>query len=743
MDHRLRLAASTAIIIVLASQSVHAQTSSTDDGAQGRRGGDEIIVTATRRAQSILDVPQSIQAIGGDAIEDLVINNVEDVVSLVPNLNIETNRKFGGRFNIRGFGDQEGAFTAFSTVGIYIDDTPLTDARANFEAGLFDIERIEVLRGPQGTLYGEGSLAGTVRIITNKPNVDEYSASLLGRVETTKDGEESYRVGGVVNVPLVKGKAALRVTGSYDDAGGFMDSGPWPTGAPVTEDVNGGSSVYVRAALQFNPTDAISIRPSFTYESVDAQAGPIDSIALPDLVGYSNGPDSFEDELSVFALEADIDFGWATLTSSTSYYDRTFDSIDDDLQANTIIDLFIAPSAFTTQTFMRETQTFSQELRLVSAADGPLTWLIGGFYRDKELKEDTLILSETIGLVAGDERTFFQDNAATFRQIAFFGEANYALNEKLTVTGGLRWFDEDASSALNFGVFDLGVFGFVLNPEITPDFSENGVLFKGAATYEVSDDITLYALYSEGYRPGGVNDRLADIGGMLTAEQLAALGTYQRDETSNYEVGLKSRLFDGRVAFNATAFYIDWSGTQVSSEPIPGANVVVNAEGADSIGFETDLMVHVTDRLTFGAAAGYAKAEISADTASASGVIPEGSALPHAPKFSGNAYLEYRHPLSNAIDARFRIDTRYTGARQNRVDIVGLSGAPLDEYNIVNALVGIEGEDWSANLYVNNLTNELAELNSLLFDDGTIGNVAAGFVRNRPRTFGLQVRKDF
>lgn len=735
----LKLASSVAAVALCIAPQAFAQSEADDETVVL----DEVLVTAARRSQSILDVPQSMQALGGAMLEDLVINSVEDVAALAPNLNVETNRKIGGRFNIRGFGDQDGAFTAFSTVGTYIDDTPLTDARANLQAALFDIDRVEVLRGPQGTLYGEGSLAGTVRIITNRPDVNEFSGKGLARAEITDGGDPSYRVAGVINVPLVKGVTALRVTASRDDVGGFMDSAPWQAGTPISRNVNGSSADYVRAALQFEPNAQITIRPSYTYENISAKAGPIDSIALPAFVGYSNGPDSFSDKLRIAALEADFDFGWATLTSSTSYYERDFASIDDDLGANTIIDLFIAPSTATTQDFSRQTETLSQEFRLVSSDATPLTWLAGVFYRKKDMSEDTLILNDTINAIVGNPNIFFQDNEARFEQHAVFGELNYSLTDRLTVTGGMRWFEEQARSSLQFGVFDLGVFGFVLNPEITPDFSENGTLFKGALTYQVQDNLTLYALYSEGYRPGGVNDRLVDLTGMLTPGQLAALSTYNRDETANYEAGLKGRFLDGRLSFNLSAFSIDWNDTQVATQPIPGANVVVNADGVRSSGFEADFAARVSDALRVGGAVGNADAKTVSDTDSASGLIPRGSPLAHAPLWSGNVYAEYLYSLGNARDLRLRIDARYTGKRFNGVEIVGQPATELEAYTLLNATAGYETPDWSFNLYVNNLTNENAQLNAMMFDDGLVGNLVAGYVRARPRTVGVQLRARF
>lgn len=731
---------STALGAVFASQGAFAQSESEGDAVK-KLG--TVTVTATKRAESILDVPQSIQAIGGEDLNDLAITNVEDVVSLVPNLNLEPDRKYGGQFNIRGFGDQGRAFASFSTVGIYVDETPLTDGFANLDSALYDLERVEVLRGPQGTLYGEGSLAGTVRLITNKPEFDTFSGEAMARAETTEDGEPSYRVGGFVNLPIAENSAALRLTASYDDQGGFMDAGPFPTGAPITEDVNDRKSTYLRAALKLKPSENLTLTPSYVYQRNKAAAGPIDSIALPELQGYSNGPDSFQDDLSIFALEAEYDFGNMILTSSSSYYDRAFDSIDDDLQANTLLSLFIAPTPFTTQTFTRDTETFTQELRLTSTGDGPFSWIVGGFYRNKDLKEDVLILSDLLQTVAGDDRTFLLDNQASFEQYAVFGEASYQLTDKFSVTGGLRWFDETADSSLNFGVFDFGVFGFVQNPNITPTLSEDDVLFKAAATYEASDDLTFYALYSEGYRPGGVNDRVVDIGGTLTPAELTALSTYAQDETKNYEIGLKSVLFNGKVNLNLTAFFIDWTGTQVAAEPIPGVNVVVNASGAESTGIEFDAIAQVTNELQIGGSLGLSNAEISSQTASAAGIIPEGASLPQAPEYSGSIFAEYVTPISGSLDGRFRLDARYTDDRVNRVDVVGLPGTPLDSYSTVNALIGLEAQDWSLNLYANNLTNEVAELDGILFDDGSLGNIVAGYVRNRPRTVGVQLQKQF
>lgn len=522
-----------------------------------------------------------------------------------------------------------------------------------------------------------------------------------------------------------------------------MDTAAWRDGTKKQKNVNDSTSTYFRGAVEAALTDTLTIRPSVMHSKVEGGAGPLDSIALPNFVGYANGPDGYTDTLSVAALEFDWTVPWAVVTSSTSYSERRFDALDDDIGANTIIDLFIAPSKAATQDYQRKIDTFTQEIRLVSTADSPLSWLAGGFYRERDLTEDVSILSDTIGAITGDGRTFFQENSAKFEQYAVFGEINYALTERLTLTGGLRWFKEDASSNLQFGVFDLRVFGFVLNPSISPDFDEDGTLWKSALTYDLSGNLSLYALYSEGYRPGGVNDRLVDLTGSLNPDQLAALSTYGKDETSNYEAGLKGRLFDGNLALNFSVFRIDWDDTQVATRPIPGANVVVNAKGARSTGFELDFQTALSNSTGIGGAVGYADAKTIADTRSASGLIPKGSSLAHAPEWSGNVYLDRTQPLDSGGALNFRIDARYTGLRQNAVDVVGQPGTPLSAYLFLNALVSYERDSYSLDLFVNNLTNKRSELNAALFNDPLLDDLIAGYVRNKPRTVGLQLRMRF
>lgn len=703
-----------------------------------------IIVTATRRGQSIQVIPQSIQAISGEEIEDLALVNIEDTVSLVPNLNLRSDRKFGGVFNIRGVGGLSDRFTQFSTVGLYLDEVPISDAIANLEAALFDIDRIEILKGPQGTLYGEGSLAGTVRIITAQPDPSEFSAKGLARVESTEDGGTSYRVAGAVNLPLAEDVAALRLTASYDDQDGYLDAAPFPAASPVNEDVDDTETSYVRAALKLAPSDALSITPSVTYQKAEYGSGPIDSEALPDLTGFLNGPDFAEDELTIYGVELEYSFANATLTSSTSYYDRRFRSTDDDILTNAVISAFFAPSPFTTQVQGRDTEVLTQELRLASMDDGAFSWLAGGFYRSRDIDSQTAINNDVVGAIFGDGRIFVQDNQAEFEQFAVFGEVTYEFTDDFVLTGGIRWFTEDISSNVDFGLFSADTFMF---EEISrePDQSEDDVLFRVAASYFPGEDVQLYAQYSEGYRPGGVNDRVIDIFGVLSPAQIEALLSYEQDETRNYEIGIKSQLLDKRLTLNVSGYYIDWEGIQIDLD-IPAATGLVftdNVGQGTSVGAELELLAAPTDNLYFGILLGYASAETDGDTSTGAGTIPDGAELPFAPELNGYLFVEYARPLSGALDARFRIDASHTGSRKADIDVAGNPGFTLDEYQTFDLSLGIESVNWSATLYAKNITNELAEQNAFLFNDPIFGNALAGFVRNRPRTIGVQFQAGF
>ena len=704
---------------------------------------EEIVVTASKRDKSLLDLPQSIQAISGRDIEKLALVSIEDVTSLVPNLNLNSSAKRGGGFNIRGVAALSEQFSQFATVGLYLDETPISDGFANFDIAMYDLERVEVLKGPQGTLYGEGSLSGTIRVITKKPEMNIFSAGALTALETTRHGEMSYRASAAINIPLANDVAALRIAASHKDDGGFIDATSG-IGAVIEEDVNDTKSTYLKAALKLQLSDNFEMMPSFIYQKRTVDAGIIDAIALPDLTGFSNGPNDLSEELKIYSLEANYDLGWADLVSSTSYLDRTMTSQDDDILTNAIISAFFAPSDVTTQDFDRSIKIFTQELRLVSQGDGPFEWLGGIFYRDRQYEEQVDISNAVVGAVFGDPRVFTQDNQADYKQVAVFGEVNYHLTDTFTLTAGARWFEEEIGSRLDFGTLSLVTFGFetVLRE---PKIKEDGVLLKFAATYQPTDTMTLYALFSQGIRPGGVNDRVLDILDLLSSEEEDALATFDSDSTDNYEIGLKTQLFDKRLSLNLAGFYIDWTNIQLDRnfQNIPGPEFTINGGKSRSIGMELEAVAHPTANLQFGAFLGYNDAEMSEEITTSSGVIPKGAKLPFAPSFSASLFSEYSFPIGDDYEADIRVDWRHVSGSNAGIDAVGDPALKLSGYQTLDLRLGVDFGKWSASVYAKNLTDKRTELDGLLFNDSIFGNALASYVRNRPRTIGVQLQANF
>lgn len=691
-----------------------------------------IVVTATRRDETLLEVPQSIQVLGGERLESLDITGIEGIAGLAPNLNLEGGTKLGGGFNIRGISALSNESTQFATVGLYYGETAISDGFFNFDLATFDVDRVEILKGPQGTLYGEGSLGGTIRLIPNAPDLYTVEARALGRVSGTKSGGANYQGAGVVNIPLVEDRLALRVTGSYQDQSGFIDSA-------VEEDFNTRQTAYIRASLGWAVTDALTVTPSFLYQRLDADGFNLDGISSPDLTNISANDDGLDETLKIYALDVDYDFGWATLVSASSYFSRQQDGVDDDIFTNAILAGAGLSSPGTPQFFDRERSAFSQEIRLVSQSDGSFDWLIGGYYRNRDVLDDVIIDDPVISAVFGDP-VFDRDLDVQYEQVAVFGEVNYEILPRLTITGGLRWFDEAIKGVSSLGsIQPIPVapgLAFVTDFDRPVAIDESDVLFKAAVDYEVTDDLLVYFLFSQGVRPGGVNEGILDFLDVLTPAEEAALTTYGQDSLNNYEVGLKASLLDGAVTASLSGFLIGWSDVQLDQQISPGLAVVINAGSARTTGIEFEVAARPHERFDVGLAFGLNDAEINEEfTISAGNVIADGAQLPFAPQFSGNLYGEYRHPLSGGNTAFARFDARHVGERLNQVPTSNNPGFVLDDYQILDAQVGVEFGRIRATVFATNLTDQRAELNAI-----GVGLPPAGIVRNRPRTIGFTLQ---
>ncbi|MBW2367388.1 MAG: TonB-dependent receptor [Deltaproteobacteria bacterium] len=696
------------------------------------------VVTASKREVRIQNIPMSIQALTGETLEKIGSDGFEDFIYRIPGLTINVGSNGFNSLQIRGISAIADSPTASATVGFYIDDTPISSALQAPDAALFDLERIEVLKGPQGTLYGEGSLGGTVRLITRKPEMNEFEGKIqLTGSKTENSSGYSYKTNALVNVPLIDDKLALRVSGSHNNDDGFVDDAN-----SGDEGTNSYRKSNIRATFRFEPFEKLSISPTFIYQKIDGGSPAYDSPLYPDLTWFRELPynEDFGDEYKLFALTFEYNLGWAELTSNTSYYDRDLTLLADaSLTNNSFMKPFLAAVFGLDSPFIRtdgasQTETFTQELRLVSTAKGPFSWVFGGFYRDRENGDQWHLPSAPLLLGTGNETIFAFDVMQTAEQIAVFGDVNYAILDNLILTGGARWFREEIEGNSLYQQIFLNPFNpfELVSGRTQSEVTDDDVLFKLALAYNPVDNMMLYTQFTQGIRPGGTNERSADFGFGQRVDP-----TFDSDSTNNYEAGIKSDWFDGRLRINAAYYYIDWQDVQVSDVGEIGQSFIINASEARSTGFEMELLTQPVYGLTLGLNLNYSiEAEITEETATARGTIPNGAPLPWSPELSGSAFAEYAFPIRQGLMGYAGADVQFMDEQFVQTQTGLSSPTALDGYETVNLHAGVTAANWGVQILVSNVTDELAELDVYPYP-------AFGFYRNRPRTISLQFTANF
>ena len=714
-----------------------------DDPLGGEPVGDytfeDTVVTASKREVKSQSIPMSIQALKGDRLEKTGVVNIEDFVNDIPGLTISP---AGGGLNslqIRGISTFANTVNASSTVGFYIDDTPISSPTNVPDFGMFDLERVEVLKGPQGTLYGEGSLGGTVRLITRKPQLDGFEGKVQLSTSQTKNAPDlNYQANAMINAPLVNDRLALRVSANFNDDAGYTDDAN-----SGDEGTNFSRKKGFRASLLWEPNEKLSILPRITYQKLDGGGGAWDSPLYPDLTHYREMTDgeSLDDENTILSLTVEYDLDWAVLTSNTSYYDRNFTSATDKSEVNATLNTLIQGlgiySPYTIQDVALQEETFTQEIRLVSPDTGPWNWVVGLFYRDRALNNDVILNNDQIGfvneLVYGqyNDRVFTNETEQTSKHIAMFGELNYNILENLVVTGGLRWFREEI---VGDSLYETrGLNGLELSGDTThSELTENDVMYKLAISHNPAENIMLYTQFTQGIRPGGTNDRAVDfgLGGPVVPVN------FESDKTDNYEAGIKSDWFNGRFRANLAAFYIDWKNVQVEDLGAFGQSFIVNAGRASSTGVELELAARPMEGLTLGFAMSYTEAKTTEETTTANGTIPDGATLPWAPEWSGSLSAEYAFPIFQDMNAFVSGDIQFMDEQYTAIQVGSDPGEPLDAYQTVNLRVGVSKGPWSALIFGTNIFNEQAQLNDSEWD-------LMRYIRNRPRTIGIQLSRSF
>ena len=712
---------------------------------------EEVVVTAQKRSESLQDVPISISALDESALDNLNITSFQDYVMQMPSVSFSQRRPGQASLFMRGI--SEGGNTNQSlqgpSVAIYLNEQPVTAIGFNLDVHIYDVERIEVLMGPQGTLYGAASQAGNLRIITNKPDTEAFAAGFDLTAETISDGGEGYMVEGFVNIPLGD-RAALRLTGWWDDDGGYIDAVPDTITYPlsgitrgnegfVKDDFNESEKEGLRAALRVDLTDSWTTTASVMYQKMESDGvWDHDPENLGDFEVGRFFKDHQEDEWTQFSLSVEGDLGFADLTYAGSYLDREFDTYSD--YSHYSIDGFVEPyytcyvSYFgpcvdpSIQYSNLSDMTFqTHELRLSSSSER-IDWIVGTFYSDQETKFDSRWSIPPInpGAAVRDDLYFETDQVREDSEISVFGEFTYRFTDRLSGTVGYRWFDGETTLK--------GFVGTIWWPDCCYAFSEtrppdnvdskytgdDGTLKLNLA-YDIGDDLMVYATYAEGYRPGGAN-RSPGVG-----------ETYDPDFLESYELGMKSTFLDGRWRLNGAIYYMEWDDIQIGffNPDISLLGLVDNVGSAESQGLELDTTLLVTEGLEISLAYAYNQAELSEDYFARPGMTPDatdGQDLPFMPDHKYTATARYSFDLFN-LRSSVQVNYAYTDEMWN--DIFLSNREKMEDYGLLSASFRIESGGWHATLFGENLTDEVAELYINTVDIQRLVTV------NKPRTIGV------
>lgn len=706
--------------LVVAATSALAQ----EEGGVER---EEIVVTAQRRAQSIQDVPISISALSAEDIERAGFSEFDDYATRIPNLS----------FSASGSSSTDGALSIAirgvfgnNTTGFYIDDSPLL---ATLNPRVVDLERIEVLRGPQGTLYGARSMGGTVRLITTQPDLDETSGRAHALVSTIHEGGMNYGVDGAVNAPVVPGVFAVRAVGYIQENGGFIDRAPRddaPTPFARRKDID---SESVRG-LQFSGLLSLAggdltIAPRIMYErterdgrtQADFRAGNRVNLRQYDIDEPS------ENEWTLATLTATYNASFGTFLAATSWFDRSFSDSEDFSEWTTAVLGFQGASTTYSET---DQKIFSQELRFVSGWEGPIDLTAGLFYQRS--KSDWRFPTTIVEGFSDD--AFNLDNPTKVTEKAVFAEATWHATDALRFIVGARAFKNDVDFHLRQGGDFIGPDEFYAGKQ-----SEKGVTPKVGIQYDVDDDRMLYFTMSEGFRVGGVNFYAAS----LCQAEIDGLGlgdttTFDSDSLRSYEAGLKSSWLDRRMKVNVAAFRIDWKDLQQRQGLGCGFALSVNAGEARLQGaeLEFDLLPFDDTRILFNV--GYVDTEIT-DTGGLS-TVTRGQAIQNVPKWTWSVALDQDFEIGS-IPAFLHADYSYTGGSWSGNNN---PTTPLRRpaFKVANARLGAEFGLGRISLFVDNVFDEAANY----ADIPPLGVQTPGrprIVVNQPRTIGIEWRRNF
>lgn len=763
-----------------------------------------ITVTAQKRTENLQDVPISMQVLGTDQIEELHIADIDDVFKLSPSVSFQRQAELPGSYVVYMRGVASGGDGNHSasqpSVGIYLDEQPVTTAQGALDVHLYDMERVETLVGPQGTLYGASSQAGTIRFITNKPDASGFAAGYSGELNSLHDGDAGNVAEGFVNVPL-SDNVAIRLVGWSRSDAGYIDNvrstRTFPTSGitmdnadRAREDYNYADTVGARAALKVDLNDRWSVTPTLNYQRTHTNGIP----AQDELLGQERAlshfyPETSNDEWVQAALTIQGKIGNFDLTYAYSNLDRDIDSEADYNDYGFWYDTLLGYGAYfydnagdlvNPSQYIQAADRFkksSHEIRLASPTEDRLRFVAGYFRQDQEHKIQQRYriddLADDLSVTGWPSTIWLTQQVRDDQDQAFFGELSYDFTEQLTGTVGARYFDTDNSLAGFFG-FSNGYFPSSDYGEASCGDESTWVPFNGAPctvfdknvkedgwlgrvnlAYHIDDTKMIYGTWSEGFRPGGINRR-------------GTLDPYLSDFLTNMEFGWKTSWADNSVTFNGAVFQEDWEDFQFALLGANGLTEIKNANQAEIRGLELDLQWAATYSLRLSAGLAFYDAELSEnycgftdadgnpETNCPAGTIPPGgddpvdgpeavagTRLPVTADFKGNVTARYTFDLGE-FEAFWQGSVIHEGERSSDLrDVENAIIGNLDSYTTLDLTAGLRRDNWSIDVYVKNATDENVQNYRFVQCPESICGDQAYTIVAPPRTFGIRFSQEF